>query len=45
MNILHISPCQGSFGGIEAFVLALSDELSKGVTDQKFYSKWWMVLN
>ena len=29
LNILHISPCQGSFGGIEAFVLALSDELSK----------------
>ena len=27
MNILHLSPCQGAFGGIEAFILAVSDEL------------------
>lgn len=27
MNILHISPCQGAFGGIEAFVLAVADKL------------------
>ncbi len=27
MNILHLSPCQGAFGGIEAFVLAVGDEL------------------
>ena len=27
MNILHISPCQGAFGGIEAFVLAVADEM------------------
>lgn len=27
MNILYISPCQGAFGGIEAFVLALADHM------------------
>lgn len=27
MRVLHISPCQGAFGGIEAFVLAVADEL------------------
>jgi glycosyltransferase involved in cell wall biosynthesis len=29
LNILHISPSQGAFGGIEAFVLALADELHR----------------
>ena len=38
MNVLHISPCQGSFGGIEAFVLALADELSnKGNTTRVLF--------
>ena len=29
MNILHLSPCQGAFGGIEAFVLAVADQLHR----------------
>ena len=29
MNILHLSPCQGACGGIEAFVLAVADQLHK----------------
>src|SRR3982751_5645900 len=27
INLLLVSPCQGSYGGIEAFVLALADAL------------------
>ena len=40
MKILHLSPCQGAFGGIEAFVLAVADELqAQGATIQILFKK------
>ena len=40
MKILHLSPCQGAFGGIEAFVLAVGDELdSTGVQVRVIFKK------
>jgi len=40
LNILYISPCQGAFGGIEAFVLAVADELySCGASVQVLFKK------
>ena len=29
LKILHVAPCQGAFGGIEAFTLKLSEELHR----------------
>ena len=41
MNILHLSPCQGAFGGIEAFVLAVADQLHKEGSKVEILFKRW----